>query len=261
MTHGPVLPRALVIEDTDEIRALEVLVLRHAGWEVFEASSGADGLDLARSARVDVVLLDLELPDMDGLTVMTALHDDPATADIPVVLVTARTGTGATTRGLIAGAHDYLSKPFDAQELCDRAASALAHRLEARSGVELLDRMPLREAGSAGRVTSERIGAVLDQLPGCGVFVFDQSGRLDLAMGPVVRAEFGADPLMLEGRPAEEVGFDDALCRRVALAARGLRWSGRHHWGSSTFTVDVAPLRSPAGVIDGVVGLIRPTAP
>lgn len=248
-----------MIEDTDEIRALEVLVLRHAGWEVFEASSGADGLDLARSAGVDVILLDLELPDMDGLTVMTALHDDPHTADIPVVLVTARSGTGATVRGLVAGAHDYLSKPFDAQELCDRAASALAHRLEARSGVELEDHMPSREAGSSARATSERIGAVLDQLPRCGVFVFDPAGRLDLAMGPIVRQEFGVDPLLLEGRYATDVeGFDVALCLRVAQAARGLRWSGRHEWRSTSFTVDVAPLYSPAGAVDGVVVLIRP---
>lgn len=254
-----VTPRALVIEDTDDIRRVEVLALQAAGWTVIDAGTGAEGLDRASGAEIDVIILDLELPDMDGLTVMTALKDDPSTAAVPVVMVTARAGTGATVRGLVAGAHDYLTKPFDAHELCARASAALRHRRNYLRMLEL-DRLPSREAGSAVRFASGRTGQVLDQMPGSAVLVFDGDLVLELASGPLVAPLFGPDPHALEGQVAAEVsGIDAELAGRVADAARGTPWSGYRQWNADTFIVDVAPLRAPTGALDGVVLVVRTT--
>ena len=93
--------------------------------QILEATNGADALAACRGAKVDLVLLDLDMPGMGGLAVLTSLKADPALAAIPVVLVTGRGESPEIIEGLTLGAHDYVPKPFKPAELRARVNAAL----------------------------------------------------------------------------------------------------------------------------------------
>jgi putative two-component system response regulator len=93
--------------------------------EVLEAVDGADGLELARTERPDVVLLDVMLPKLDGWRVAEALLEDPRTGEIPIVFLTARAELRDQARGLEIGGIDYITKPFNPVELADLIRSLL----------------------------------------------------------------------------------------------------------------------------------------
>src|SRR5439155_609347 len=95
--------------------------LRHsiliAAYHILEPENGAAGLELARTAKPDVIVLDLRLPDLDGWQVTDELRDDPGTSSIPLIFLTAHTDTATRERGLQLGAKAFITKPFDMNEL------------------------------------------------------------------------------------------------------------------------------------------------
>jgi two-component system alkaline phosphatase synthesis response regulator PhoP len=103
----------LVVDDEAPIRLLCRVNLRLAGIEVLEAANGATGIDVARTERPDLILLDVMMPEVDGWEVIATLADDATTRDIPVVFLTARSERADQRRGLEAGAVGYVTKPFD----------------------------------------------------------------------------------------------------------------------------------------------------
>ncbi len=110
----------LVIDDQQaNVRILGAMLTR-AGYEVVPAFSGADGLQLARTNRPDVVLLDMKMPQMDGFEVLARLREDTETADIPVIFLTADNERDNLVRAFAAGAIDYVTKPFVTEELLAR---------------------------------------------------------------------------------------------------------------------------------------------
>ncbi len=117
--------RVLIIEDDVTTRLLETISLQRAGWAVSEACSGREGVAVAIETRPEVIICDRRLPDVDGVDVIRALADDPATAAIPVVMVTGMGETDDVVAGIDAGAHDYLVKPFKMIELEVRCRAAL----------------------------------------------------------------------------------------------------------------------------------------
>jgi two-component system, cell cycle response regulator len=134
----------LVADDSATVRALVRLELEAAGYEVLEAEDGRQAVETARAQRVGAVLLDVEMPELDGFGVIAALKADPLTADVPVVFLTSRTETEDVLGALRAGAHDYLRKPPDPAELLARVASAVevtALRAELQRRSEELDRI------------------------------------------------------------------------------------------------------------------------
>lgn len=113
----------VVVEDEDAIRRGIVDILKVAGYEPLEAADGEAGLNEARRAGVDLVLLDLLLPKRDGLDVLSELRvTHPA---LPVIILTARGSEDDRVRGLRAGADDYVVKPFSARELLARVDAVL----------------------------------------------------------------------------------------------------------------------------------------
>jgi len=114
----------LVADDSPTVRAVARFALEEAGHRVLEAGDGAQALAVLADEAVDVVLLDVEMPVMDGYQAVAALKADPHTADIPVVFLTGRTGSDDVVRGLRLGGHDYLRKPPDPSELLARVAAA-----------------------------------------------------------------------------------------------------------------------------------------
>jgi len=111
------LTRVLVIDDDAPIRLLCRVNLEAERMEVSEAVDGASGLERAREEKPDVILLDVMLPQMDGWQVAERLLEQPETAEIPIVFLTARAELGDRARGLEIGGIDYLTKPFNPVEL------------------------------------------------------------------------------------------------------------------------------------------------
>jgi len=115
------MPSVLIIEDDKGLSRALVISLRARGYEVRSAGSGRAGLDAARLAYPDVVVLDLGLPDMDGIEVLRALR---AWSQVPVVILSARQTGQERAAALAAGADDYVTKPFRLDTLLARLSTA-----------------------------------------------------------------------------------------------------------------------------------------
>ena len=126
--HGQPAARVLVADDSGLVRSMMRDHLMAAGYEVLEAADGEEALARIRATVPDVVLLDRDMPRLDGLSVLDAMQADEATAAIPVVFVTGRATASELAEGLGRGAHDYVRKPVEAAELIARVRSALRTR-------------------------------------------------------------------------------------------------------------------------------------
>jgi DNA-binding response OmpR family regulator len=142
-------PSVLVVDDDPGIRQLLRLYLERDGHRVTEASDGRAALQLAETARFDLVLLDIMLPGIDGLEVCRRMRE---TTDTPIVLLTARSGDTDKVIGLDLGADDYVVKPFSPRELMARVRAQLRrHRAPSRAE-PLLEADGLRLDPNAARV-------------------------------------------------------------------------------------------------------------
>jgi diguanylate cyclase (GGDEF)-like protein len=115
----------LVADDSMVVRAVLRRQLETDGHTVVEAVNGAEAIAACREYRPDVILLDVEMPVLDGHATLERLKADPQLKDIPVVFLTGRVDTADVVNGLRLGAHDYLRKPFEANELMARVSAAL----------------------------------------------------------------------------------------------------------------------------------------
>jgi diguanylate cyclase (GGDEF)-like protein len=115
----------LVADDSRVVRAMLRRQLEARGLRVEEAADGHEAVRACRELRPDVVLLDVEMPGLDGHAALCSIRDDADIRDIPVVFLTARTSTEDVVAGLQLGAHDYLRKPFEPSELIARVSAAL----------------------------------------------------------------------------------------------------------------------------------------
>lgn len=222
MSHATVL----VIEDDDAIRRGIVDVLTISGYAAVEAADGVAGLAAVADPAIDLVLLDVLMPRMDGFKVLEAIRRDRAA--IPVIMLTARGTEEDRVRGLRSGADDYVVKPFGAQELLARVEAVLRRSAERPPPVE-----PITIAGTTidfhrrearlnggGRVTlSEREAAILEYLA-------SNRGRT-VTREELLRRVWGIDPKGIQTRTVdmhiarlrESLG-DDPADPKVILTVR-----------------------------------------
>ena len=120
MAHPPLLGTVLVVDDEDDLRSLLGAHLRSVGFDVLEARDGREAVEIATERLPDVIIMEIGLPVMDGVTATRVLRADARTTSIPVVMLTARSRTSDVVRGLEAGAQEYLFKPFDMAEFLAR---------------------------------------------------------------------------------------------------------------------------------------------
>src|SRR6266446_4809489 len=142
VTKSRVMPKVLVVDDEPDAVELIDFNLKAAGYEVVIAADGAEALKKARSALPSLVVLDLMLPEVDGLEVCKMLRRDPATAAIPIVMVTAKAAEIDRVLGLELGADDYITKPFSPREMVLRLKKLLQR---GRAAVEDTDTLKFGE--------------------------------------------------------------------------------------------------------------------
>ncbi len=128
------MSRILVVEDDPDIAELIVHYLQKAGHAVDLLSSGAAVMPRLRAGPPDLLVLDLMLPDFDGLMVCQAIRSEPRTAAIPIIMVTARADEADRISGLELGADDYVTKPFSPKELVARVGALLRRTQRTPSG-------------------------------------------------------------------------------------------------------------------------------
>ena len=126
--------RILIVDDDLHIRRLLHGTLTRGSYEVVEAKSGREALELAASARPDAILLDLGLPDRDGLELVPMLLRHK----VPLLVVSARESTDDKVAALDLGADDYVTKPFDGEELLARLRAALRHKVSSQGSEPLV---------------------------------------------------------------------------------------------------------------------------
>lgn len=136
------LASLLIIEDNEDLNSLVSEFFTDEGYVVHSATTGEDGLALSRSRKIDLVLLDIRLPDIDGYTVFTRLREHQPTQNIPVILLTERRDRSTRLQGLEMGVVDYITKPFDVQELRLRIRNALS-RSQLRKTANPVTELPL----------------------------------------------------------------------------------------------------------------------
>ncbi len=120
------MPKLLIVDDFPLIRAMLVHQLQRKGFDVAEAEDGPEGIHMAQTAHPDLILMDMNLPSMDGMEVAKALKDDAQTQSIPIIALTAYTRDEDRKKALDAGCDDYATKPVNLTDLLERIARLLA---------------------------------------------------------------------------------------------------------------------------------------
>src|SRR3954463_5357876 len=126
--------RVLVVEDDVHIRDLVVLHLQLEGLTTVAAGDGATGLRLAKQDPFDLLILDVMLPQLDGVTVCRAVRRESMNGDVPILMLTARREEADKVLGLESGADDYLTKPFGIREFIARVRALLRRRPSSAAG-------------------------------------------------------------------------------------------------------------------------------
>ncbi len=121
------MKKILIVDDQPEVRELIEVTLRIGDYEILQAGTGPEALDIARSMQPDLILLDVMMPEggLDGFEVCEALKNDPQTGNINIVMLTAKNQDTDKERGKQAGADDYFVKPFSPLELMRKVEDVL----------------------------------------------------------------------------------------------------------------------------------------
>ena len=147
--------RVAVIEDDADIAFTVRVNLEREGYSVATFTNGHEGLVSVQQERFDFLILDLNLPDLDGFTICRELRRNPVTAKLPILMLTARTGEADRVMGLELGADDYLAKPFSVRELLARVAAILRRAKSSDDEPAVYDDGRLRIDGRTLRVFVE----------------------------------------------------------------------------------------------------------
>jgi DNA-binding response OmpR family regulator len=194
--------RILIVDDIQDVHDVVGAYLKYSGYEVLHATNGAEGLEAMERERPDLVLLDIQMPILDGFGVLERMKDRRRLADIPVMFLSSLDRPNLKVRGLQMGAEDFVVKPFDRAELMARVTVAL------RRG-EHFRRIERTFGGLLGPVSVEELMQTLD--------LGDKTGRIEM---PDMDAAIDVDGKQVLS--AGWAGFDGvAALRRIFLIQRG----------------------------------------
>jgi DNA-binding response OmpR family regulator len=178
--------RVLIVEDEPDIRALLAFHLEREGFQVSRCGTGAEAVRQVRVSPPDLLLLDLMLPEMNGLDVCRRLRQDPATASLPIVMLTAKGEEVDRVLGLELGADDYIVKPFSPKEMVARVRAVLRRARPAEGSAPLaVGDLTIDPARRTARVGNAQVTLTLKE--------FDLLRALAEARGRVLSREFLLD--------------------------------------------------------------------
>jgi len=143
------MPQIMVVDDDPDTVSILARHLQREGFTAIEAISGPECLRIVHEHRIDVILLDLMMPGMDGFQVCRALKLDPETAEIPVIMITARDDLDARAEGMRLGVSDFLAKPVFRRQLANRIRAQLETIATARTTEAALSN--LEQSSSDGK--------------------------------------------------------------------------------------------------------------
>lgn len=167
--------KILIVEDEEKIARFVELELVHEGYEIQKAFNGREGLEMAENGHFDLVLLDIMLPELNGIEVLRRIRK---TSDIPVIMLTARDAVMDKVSGLDMGADDYITKPFAIEELLARIRVALKKRqalLNAATSADNADKNEITPVEETVRSTDTT--APLHDILSAGKLVLDKSAH------------------------------------------------------------------------------------
>lgn len=147
--------RVALIEDDNDLAYTIELNLEREGWQVDHLANGQEGLLAVQRGGYDFLVLDLNLPDLDGFTICREVRREPDSSDIPILMLTARTAERDRVTGLELGADDYLSKPFSPRELVARMKAITRRGRSLETSTSVYEDDHLRVDGSTFRVHVE----------------------------------------------------------------------------------------------------------
>ncbi len=228
-------PRILVVEDEPDLRILLDRHLDSAGYRVSLAEDGIEALERAWAEPVDLVLLDLMLPHLDGVEVCRRLRRDERTARLPIIMLTAKDDSADRIQGFEVGADDYINKPFNLQELILRVAAVLRRRTDdGQASPAILDFGGLRLDPRSRIVTVDEVEVDLtarefDLL----YFLMDHPNRV-----------FSRSDLLRQVWDYDYSGYDRTVDAHVARLRRKLGRSGE--WIETEWGIGYK-FRSPSG--------------
>ena len=209
--HSPIPPSplVLVVDDSPTTAAMLRMILERSGYTVRLAHSGREALAAVDAEKPDLVLCDIEMPDMDGLQVLEVMRADPATERIPVIMVTSKAEVADKIRGLDTGATDYVTKPFKMEELKARIRThlrmkAMADELLERNAQLARTQVMLEEKIEALRGAYQKIAEHQSRTQKA----MDLASKVQRGLLPAVPTELGGHRVEATFRPAEEVAGD-----------------------------------------------------
>ncbi|MGH7841722.1 MAG: response regulator [Candidatus Binataceae bacterium] len=141
------IAQIMVVDDDPDTVSILARHLQREGYAAIEAVSGADCLRLLRDRPADVILLDLMMPGMDGFAVCRAIKENPKTAEIPIIMITARDDLDARAEGMRLGVSDFLAKPVFRRQLANRIRAQLEAVAASRATEAALKRFTTRNGG------------------------------------------------------------------------------------------------------------------
>ena len=206
---------ALVIDDEDGIRFACQRILTRMGFKTFAASRGLEGLEIIKSEMISIVLLDLQMPGMDGLEVLQHIREEDES--ILVIIITGFATIETAIEAMKQGAYDFIPKPFEPDHLrmvVDRAREKLILTME----TEMLEEQRRKTLLDLGMEKS-RIRTILESLPN-GLVVTNMRGQVVL-MNPSFFHMMGIDPCRMTGERIEAYVNDQGLCDLVMDISQG----------------------------------------
>ncbi|MBP2641369.1 MAG: response regulator receiver modulated diguanylate cyclase [Firmicutes bacterium] len=161
------MPKILIVDDSPlEIKIIRKFLGNENEYEIIEAGDGKAAIDLAKAAMPDLILMDIIMPGMDGLSVCKALRSQPATADIPVIFITAVSDSKDIVKGFEAGGQDYITKPFHSHELCARVKVHLDLKKSKEALLEYAQEMEIKNKELSELMVQLENSAMTDFLTG-----------------------------------------------------------------------------------------------
>jgi two-component system phosphate regulon sensor histidine kinase PhoR len=205
----------LVVDDEQDIRDASERILSRVGYHVQKASRGDEALDILNKERVDILLLDLKMPGMDGLEVLERVRKQ--NTQIQVIVITGYATVETAIEAMKHGAYDFIPKPFEPDQLrivVNRAWEKMCFIREAEK-LELERNRTLSDLDTE----KSRIRTIIESFPS-GVIVTDPKGRVVL-MNPAFRQLIGIDSALKTGNPLKDYLPDEDLCRLVLEISQG----------------------------------------